>query len=353
MSEKEKAANTEPGTPQDIVNSNIDSEHSSADEIEASECAIVGQPQGMIFDIQGHSVHDGPGTRTLIFLSGCPLHCTWCANPEGLKYRQRLMFKEQFCKGCPRRCLDACPYKAVQPIENGPGLVAFDRSKCERCDSRECIDVCYMRALQLSGKLYTVDEIMAILNRDRYYWGPKGGVTLSGGDPLMQGKFVTELLRRCNEAYINVCIETTVNIPRKTLEAVAPYVQWFFIDVKNMDSARHKEFTGVGNELILDNIRWLATGGWDGKILLRMPVIPGFNDTVENAQATAEFMKSIGLREINLLPFHRLGASKYQQLGLKYAYDDQPARNPEDLKPLAAIYEAQGLKCYLGSNTPF
>jgi pyruvate formate lyase activating enzyme len=353
MSEKEKSAKADSGEPLVLENSHLNPDGSCADGIEACECAVVGKPQGLIFDIQGHSVHDGPGTRTLIFLSGCPLHCSWCANPEGLKFRQRLMYKEQFCKGCPRRCVEACPYQAVQATENGPGLVTFDRTKCERCESHECIDVCYMSALQLSGKFYTVDEVMAILNRDRYYWGPKGGVSLSGGDPLMQGKFVTELLRRCNEAYINVCIETTANIPRKTLEAILPYVQWFFIDVKNMDSARHKEFTGVGNELILDNIRWLATSGWNGKILLRMPVIPGFNDSAENALATAEFMKSVGMHEINLLPFHRLGASKYTQLGIKYSYDNQPARNPEDLKPLAEIYEAQGLKCYLGSNTPF
>jgi glycyl-radical enzyme activating protein len=309
--------------------------------------------KGLIFDIQGHSVHDGPGTRTLIFLSGCPLRCTWCANPEGLKYRQRLMHKEQFCKGCPRRCVDACPQGAVQSIEDGPALVSFDRSKCDLCQTRECIGVCYMRALQLSGKFYSVDEIMAILNRDRYYWGPKGGVSLSGGDPLMQGKFVTELLRRCNEAYINVCIETTANIPRRTLEAVAPYVQWFFIDVKNMDSKRHRQFTGVGNETILANIRWLASSNWGGRILLRMPVIPGFNDSDENAQATAAFMKSCGLNEINLLPFHRLGASKYKQLGLDHAFEDQPAKTPEDLKPLAEVYQAQGLTCYIGSNTPF
>jgi pyruvate formate lyase activating enzyme len=309
--------------------------------------------KGLIFDIQGHSVHDGPGTRTLIFLSGCPLRCTWCANPEGLKYRQRLMHKEQFCKGCPRRCVAACPHGAVEAVENGSALVTFDRSKCDLCETRECVDVCYMRALQVSGKYYTVDEVMKVLSRDRYYWGPKGGVTFSGGDPLMQGKFLTEVLRRCHENYISVCIETTANLPRKTFEAIVPYVQWFFIDVKHMDSRRHKEHTGVGNELIHENIRWLASHGWGGRILLRMPVIPGFNDTPENAKATAQFMKSCDLKEINLLPFHRLGASKYQQLGMAYGFDDQPATNPEELKPLAAIYQAEGLTCYLGSNTPF
>ena len=263
------------------------------------------------------------------------------------------MFKEQFCKGCPRRCVAVCSQGAVHAIEDGQGLVSFDRAKCDLCQSRECIGVCYMRALQLSGRYYTVDEIMAILNRDRHYWGPKGGVSLSGGDPLMQGEFVLELLQRCNEAYINACIETTGNVPRRTLEAVAPYVQWFFIDVKHLDPERHIEGTCVDNAIILDNIRWLAGSGWGGRLLLRMPVIPGFNDSLENAQATAAFMRSCGLSEINLLPFHRLGASKYRQLGLDYAFDDRPATKPEELKPLAEVYEAQGLKCYVGSNTPF
>jgi pyruvate formate lyase activating enzyme len=353
MSEETTTGNTKSGGEEIRKDSGLVPEGASGSILNSEECPANNGKTGLIFDIQGHSVHDGPGTRTLIFLSGCPLRCTWCANPEGLKHRQRLMHKEQFCKECPRRCIAACPHGAVSAVEDGPALVSFDRSKCESCQSRECLDVCYMGALQLSGKYYTVDEVMAILNRDRYYWGQKGGVSLSGGDPLMQGKFVVELLRRCNDAYINVCIETTANISRRTLKAVAPFVQWFFIDVKNMDSKRHKEFTGVGNETILENIRWLAGSGWEGRILLRMPVIAGFNDSIENARATAAFMKSCGLNEINLLPFHRLGASKYRQLGLEYQYDDQPACNPEDLKPLAEIYEAQGLKCYIGSNTPF
>ena len=311
---------------------------------------------GLIFDIQGHSVHDGPGTRTLIFLSGCPLHCAWCSNPEGQQLRQSLMFKAQFCKDCPRRCVDACPKHAVRAIDSngdGIGLVTIDRTQCDECDSLECVKVCYMRALQLSGKWYTVDEIMAILNRDRYYWGPQGGVSLSGGEPLVQRRFAVELLRRCQAAYIHTCVETSGYVGRQTLEEAARYVQWFFIDVKHMDPVCHREGTGVDNGIILDNIRWLAKSGWPGRLMLRMPVIPGFNNTDRNAEATAGFMKECGLREINLLPFHRLGASKHEQLGRPYEFKDQPATNPEELQPLAAIYEKHGLTCYVGSNTPF
>jgi pyruvate formate lyase activating enzyme len=314
---------------------------------------LANQEKGLIFDIQGHSVHDGPGTRTLIFLSGCPLRCAWCANPEGMLIRQRLMFKPQYCKECPRRCVEACPQGAVKPLDQANPLVELDMDKCDQCETRECMKACYTNTLQLSGQWRTVDEVMKILQRDRNYWGSKGGLSLSGGEPLGQIEFVAKLLKRCNESYISVCVETSGCIPRKNIEAVMPYVQWFFIDVKNMDSERHKAGTGVGNELILSNIEWIAQSGWKGRLFLRMPVIPGFNDSAENALATAKFMNKCGLKEINLLPFHRLGASKHEQLGMDYAFGDRQAMKPDELKPLAAIYAEQGVQCYLGSDTPF
>ena len=169
----------------------------------------------------------------------------------------------------------------------------------------------------------------------------------------MQKNFVLNLLRRCKEACIDVCVETSGYVPHQTLEAIAPYVQWFFVDIKHMDPRRHLAGTGVDNALILENIRWLAKSGWDGRLLLRMPLIPGFNDSLENARQTAAFMKTCGIGEINLLPFHRLGASKYRQLGVEYLFEDQPAAKPEALRPFAAVYESQGIRCYLGSETPF
>jgi pyruvate formate lyase activating enzyme len=309
--------------------------------------------KGLVFDIQGHSVHDGPGTRTLVFLSGCPLRCSWCSNPEGQLVKQRLMFKSQRCKGCPRRCVAACPHSAVRATEQTSPLVEFDWPQCNRCESRECQKVCYMGALELSGRWYTVDELMAILQRDSGYWGSKGGVTLSGGEPLAQIDFVSALLKRCRESGINTCVETCAYIPRENIAAVLPYLQWLFIDVKNMNSDLHRAKTAAGNEMILSNIRWIANSGWPGHLLLRMPVIPGFNDSIENAEATVAFMKDCGLGEINLLPFHRLGASKHEQLGMDYEYENQPAVKPGDLEPLAAVYREHAIACYLGSNTPF
>lgn len=310
------------------------------------------ETKGLIFDIQGHSIHDGPGTRTLVFLAGCPLHCEWCSNPEGMTLRRRIMFKPLLCKGCPSRCVAACPQHAVQMPPQGPPVV-FDQTHCDVCDTLDCTKVCYTGALQASGRWYTVDDMMRVFNRDRFYWGRHGGVTLTGGEPLMQQEFVLELLNRCQRAYVDTCLETSAYVPRSVLQAALPYVQWLFVDLKHMDPARHAQATGVPNDIILENLRWLAISGWPGKLMLRMPVVPGFNDDVANAQATAAFLHEIGQSEINLLPFHRLGTSKYEQLGITYQYAGQPATTPQSLDSLAAVYRERGITCHLGADTPF
>ena len=310
------------------------------------------ESKGLIFDIQGHSIHDGPGTRTLVFLSGCPLRCKWCSNPEGMILRERLMYKSRLCKGCPERCVAVCPQHAVQVPPDGLPVV-FDRTHCDCCETLACTKVCYTGALQVSGKWYSVDEVMRVFNRDRCYWGPEGGVTLTGGEPLMQERFVLELLERCQSAYIDTCVETSGYVSRSVLETALPYIHWLFVDLKHMDNGKHLQATGEGNDIILENIRWIASTDWPGKLVLRMPVIPGFNDDAANAEATAVFLEEIGQSEINLLPFHRLGASKYEQLGLTYEYADQVAPSQECLESLASIYLAHSIACHLGANTPF
>jgi pyruvate formate lyase activating enzyme len=248
------------------------------------------------------------------------------------------MVKTRFCKSCPRRCIEACPHQAIRPHDGPePPLVLFERPKRLACTTRDCVSVCYAGALQRSGRWYSVDDLMKVVSRDSNYWGPKGGITISGGEPLGQ------------IAFVSVCVETSAQIPRANIEAVMPYVQWFFVDVKHMNSETHR----AGTENILANIEWIAKSDWKGNLLLRMPVIPGLNNSVENARETASFMQLCGLNEINLLPFHRLGASKHEQLGLEYPYNDQPALKPSDLVPLAAIYREHALKCYLGSDTPY
>ncbi len=217
----------------------------------------------------------------------------------------------------------------------------------------DCINVCYRQALQPSGKWYTVDALMRLFNRDRCYWGAGGGITFTGGEPLLQQTFLLQVLERCSDTCIPVCIETNAYVPRLVLDSVLPFIEWLFVDIKHMDSAKHVEGTGVPNEPVLENIRGIASSGWPGRIIIRVPVIPGYNDTVENAEATARFLKDVGLNEINLLPFHRLGASKYQQLGLVYEYSEHAAQRPESLEPLANVYRRKGISCYLASETPF
>jgi pyruvate formate lyase activating enzyme len=235
----------------------------------------------------------------------------------------------------------------------GGGPVVFDRKQCDCCETMNCINVCYTGALQSSGHWYTADELMRVFERDRCYWGPAGGITLTGGEPLMHEEFVLDLLERCQRAYIDTCVETSAFAPRSVLQAALPYVQWLFIDIKHMDSGKHLEGTGVTNELILDNIRWIASTDWPGRMVIRMPIVPGFNDTADNAQATASFLAEIGVSEINLLPFHRLGSSKYEQLGMAYKYADQPASAREILESLALVYRQRGITCHVGADTPF
>lgn len=217
----------------------------------------------------------------------------------------------------------------------------------------DCINVCYTGALQASGKWCTVDELMRVFNRDRCYWGSQGGVTLTGGEPLMQEEFVVDLLTRCQAAYLHTCVETSAHVSRRVLQAALPHIQWLFVDIKHMDSEKHLEGTGLPNQVILGNLRWIAQTDWPGRLVLRMPVVPGFNDDAANAQATAEFLTELDHREINLLPFHRLGTSKYEQLGMTYEYAEQAAPGQESLASLASIYRQQGITCHLGATTPF
>lgn len=305
--------------------------------------------RGLIFDIQGHSVHDGPGTRTTIFLCGCPLNCVWCSNPEGLFHHQVMMHRNSRCKLCGT-CVRSCPHRAVRILD---GKVSFDRGICDTCSTFECAKTCYYESQVISGKYYTIDDIMRILQRDRQFWGARGGVTLSGGEPLLQKNFSKALLMACKESFIHTCIETTSCIREDAYLDSMQYVDWAFTDIKHMDSGCHKELTGVGNELILGNIRTLAQSDWDGVLVPRVPVIPGRNDSDGNISATAEFIRDIGLDVINLLPFHRLGESKYRQLGKTYIMENQTPPTDEHMQHLKKIVESKGILCFIGWETPF
>ncbi len=315
--------------------------------------------RGLVFDVQGYSVHDGPGCRTLVFMKGCPLHCEWCSNPEGMRTSQDVMFRNMRCvnrkNGCTR-CLDTCPYHAIivneEEGENSQQLL-LDRNLCYHCQDHKCLSVCYFEGLKYCGEWRTVDSIMHVFERNRHYWGTRGGASFSGGEPLLQHEFMQAMLGACRNARIHVAVETTAHIqPDRFLELMG-MVDFAFIDVKHMDSLRHFEKTGVPNDLILGNIEALVRSKWPGRLVLRFPVIEDYNDTDENSEAVAAFMQRLGLFEVNILPFHRLGDSKWKQLGKQYGFSDSPGTPEEKMFHIQDIFLGKRIACYVGSDTPF
>ena len=249
--------------------------------------------------------------------------------------------------------MGACPVGAISVGKIGDYPV-FDRSKCATCDRFSCMKGCYNGAVRVVGRHVTVQELMDTVHRDRAYWGSGGGVTLGGGEPLAQPEFTLALLKELHDAYVHTAMETCANVPWARLEKAMQYLDWIFVDIKHMDPEKHRQETGVGNKLILSNIENMAAlGKKSARIVVRMPVVPGYNDSDENVFAMAEFLRKTGRHEVNLLPFHRLGVSKYEQLGMDYAYKDTQAPSAEKLNHIKKLFEQKGILCYVGSDTPF
>lgn len=309
--------------------------------------------RGLTFDIQNFSVHDGPGCRTTCFMSGCFLQCEWCANPESWNKANQMMYASVKCKhdkGCTR-CENACSRNAIHTTADNQVVVDWDA--CRSCTSLECTETCYYGALKKIGKWYNISDLMKIFSRDRQFWGAKGGVTFSGGEPFYQKDFLLAALKACKESYIHTAIETTAFVNPDTFLDAMPLINFAFIDIKHMDTQKHKEKTGVNNERILENIKLLGQSNWKGRLVLRMPVIAGYNDTEENIIATAEFMKKNGLYEINILPFHRMGDSKWKQLGKEYVYCQDESTPMDKLEHIQEMFLDRRIACYIGSDTNF
>lgn len=315
--------------------------------------------KGLIFDIQGYSVHDGPGCRTLVFMKGCPLRCEWCQNPEGLRTAQDLLFRNTRCinrKGGCSRCIDACPYHAIvqNPDESEAApQILIDRTQCNRCVDHPCVSVCYFEGLLACGKWQTVDELMDIFERNRHYWGTRGGVSFSGGEPLQQYAFMQALFESCRDANIHIAVETSAYAQPERFLKLMSMVDFAFVDIKHMDSTQHRKKTGRSNDLVLNNIAALAKSRWPGRLILRLPVIEGFNDADDNIVAVAAFMQQLGLFEINILPFHRLGQTKWNQLGKEYLYDDKTSTTNDKLLQIQDVFLSRHIACFVGSDTPF
>jgi len=305
---------------------------------------------GRIFDIQSFSVHDGPGCRTSIFFSGCPLRCGWCANPESHSIAEQLLFSEKMCiyeKGCDN-CRNVCKKSAISFDEKGKPFV--DHALCKDCSSFACTEACTHNAFRKCGSIYSVDKIMKIIIRDLDSWGRDGGVTFSGGEPLLQHEFLCDVLDECKKNSIHTAIETSAYADEKTFFKVMEKIDFGFIDIKNMDNEAHISGTGVSNEIILSNIKSLKLSGWQGRLIIRQPVINGYNDSIQNAEKMVGFMNETGWYEVNLLKFHRLGKSKWEQLGKNYLYENTGDISDNQMKKLQNFYLDNNIACYLDNE---
>lgn len=309
--------------------------------------------KGMIFDIQSFSVHDGPGCRTTVFMSGCPLRCKWCANPESWSRKSQILFSELSCrydKGCSL-CKDQCSSDGLGFDEYGKPLLNWDI--CNACTNFACAGACCHRALKQCAKEYTVDGLMSVLKRDANNWGAKGGVTFSGGEPLMQNIFMTDVLKACLQCGFHTAIETTAYADEDIFLAIMKYIDFAFVDIKHMDREKHKAETGVYNDIILRNLSSLTKSDWLGKIMIRMPVIGGFNDDIENVSKLIQFMHEYSLFEINILPFHTLGESKWRQLGKSYDYKAGAAISSIQMEEIQNLFLQNDIACYIAHDTTF
>jgi glycyl-radical enzyme activating protein len=271
---------------------------------------------GIVSEIQKFSIHDGPGIRTTVFLKGCPLRCRWCHNPESHEKGVEISYLPERCILCGY-CARVCP-EHCHRIEDGKHL--FDRTRCARCGL--CTKECYAKGLETIGREMTVEKVLAEALKDRaFYENSGGGITLSGGEPMLQFEFTKALLLAARREGLHTVIETCGFAPTERYREIQPAVDLFYFDIKETDSAKHREFTGVPNEQIVENLRMLDAAG--ARIVLRCPVIPGLNDREDHFAAVAALAETLeNLLEIHVMPYHRLGAAKSQRIGKKYAMPD-------------------------------
>jgi pyruvate formate lyase activating enzyme len=295
----------------------------------------------LVTNIQGYSIHDGPGIRTVVFLKGCGLECQWCSNPECISSKPEIGFFKSLCTKCGK-CIEACSEQALKD-ESGQ-LPALDRERCSGCG--ECTAVCYYKALILYGIPMSVEEVFDAVKRDAmFYRASGGGVTVSGGEVLLHPQFVCSLLDSCRQAGIHTCIETSGCGTELALKQILRYTDLVLYDLKLQDSKLHLNYTGKPNSIILSNARMVAESGVD--FLFRMPLIPGINDNIQNIQATADFLQGLGEKalRIELMPYHRLGKGKYESLGRPYPLADLPAPEPDQVERVKNDFKESGISC--------
>ncbi|MBT4034801.1 MAG: glycyl-radical enzyme activating protein [Candidatus Marinimicrobia bacterium] len=297
----------------------------------------------LIFDIKRYAINDGPGVRTTVFFKGCPLHCEWCHNPESYSAQKQKLYSKEKCIGCGD-CVEACEQHACVLTPEG---IKTDTTLCILCG--KCAEVCPTKATEMSGELRSVDEIMDVLKRDVPLMEQSaGGVTFSGGEPLMHPELLILLLDECGKMGIHRCIDTSGMSNSELLLEVAEKTELFLFDLKMMDSKQHRKFTGIPNDTILKNLRKLAET--DVQIIIRIPLIKDVNDNDDNIQKTAEFIAALPgePRIVNLLPFHNSAVKKHEKLG--QIHDSRPLSEPSAQRQtrIIEIFKTNGIQASIG-----
>ncbi len=302
--------------------------------------------QACIFDIQSYSIHDGPGIRTTVFFKGCPLSCKWCHNPESNEHRPQLMYYAVKCVGCGQ-CVHTCPNSA---ISFNDGKVQTNRDLCINCGL--CERACLYRARKLSGKMMNVDEVFEKVNSDKiFYEKSEGGITVSGGEPLASPRFVNQLLKKCKAEGIHTVIETCGYASIESIKLALEYADLVLFDIKAMDSELHLKLTGVKNEAILSNCDFIKNT-LEKTMVIRIPIVPGYNDSNENMRSTAAFIKNrLGADvPVHLLAYHSLGDSKLDSLESRRERLEIDPPSQEHMEHIKSIFTHMGLKAQIGGS---
>ncbi len=299
--------------------------------------------KGTIINIQKYAIHDGPGIRTTVFLKGCPLRCWWCHNPESQNLKGEVMVFANKCVGCGK-CAAKCSQKGLKIVDGK--AVLENKSDCVACGI--CTDTCIHDAREFVGKEMTVDEVFKEVKKDQvFYDESNGGVTFSGGEPLVQIDFLEAVLKKCKAVDIHTALDTSGYAKWENIERVIDYVDLFMFDIKQMDDQLHKKYTGVSNQQILDNLKEISARG--KRIFIRMPIISGINDGMDNIEAVIDFLnKNVNIEQINLIPYHDMGKDKYGRLDLEYKLESMKKPSDERIEEIKNKFEENNIKVKIG-----